>query len=169
MRLIDLPEPLWRPSEELLKRLRSIDPLVEVVYVGQGRYWLGRVKSDSARRLTGVRMLTRLNDGDGLEVTWPELRQAILMSQGFGLLAEVTCQGQPDALLERELRRLTYRSASDDQNRDPDEEARRARVQEIRQYERDLARWLFRRGSVYGRQDKFVTVNGLKGGLHVRT
>lgn len=153
-RLIDLPA-FRDPSPELLRRLRALDARAEVVYVGEGRWWVGRVKTNSARRATGRRMAAAIQAGDGLygPTRWPELRQALLMAQGFGLVVDKTIRGEPDAILVREFaialyveRGGTYLSEEDRQQ----ESARRDRIRENRVRERDLAKWLYAR-SPHGR------------------
>jgi hypothetical protein len=118
-RLIDLPGQLREPSDDLLGRLRAIDPLAEVVYVGNGRWWLGRVKTDSARCAAGRRMLAglmadteplplgRVEREAALRQREASLLQARLMSQGFSLTSEIVAHEADDRLVE-ELRRAKY-------------------------------------------------------------
>lgn len=153
-RLIDMPT-VRDPSPELLRRLRALDARAEVVYVGEGRWWVGRVKPDSARRATGRRMALAIRKGDGLygPSQWPQLRQALLMAQGFGLVVDKTIQGEPDAILVREFRLAMYVERggtylSDEERQQ--ESTRRDRIRENRVRERDLAKWLYAR-SPYGR------------------
>ena len=48
--------------EELLDRLQQCEPALDLVYVGGGEWWLGRVKPDSPRRQSGLKMLAFLED-----------------------------------------------------------------------------------------------------------
>lgn len=153
-RLIDVPA-FRDPSPELLRRLRALDARAEVVYVGEGRWWVGRVKTDSARRATGRRMALAIQKGDALygPSRWPELRQALLMAQGFGLVVDVTVQGEPDAILVREFGLAMYVEQGGTYLSDEEraiESHRRDLIRENRVRERDLAKWLYGR-SPHGR------------------
>jgi hypothetical protein len=158
-RLIDVPA-TRDPSPELLRRLRAIDPQAEVIYIGNGRWWLGRVKPNSPRRAIGRRMALAIRQGDGFPweqdgtSRWPELRQALLMAQGFGLLAEVNVQGEPDAALVATMERvLTQRDTPTEP--DPDEVAKTAAAAERQIRDRELLHWLYDR-SPYGRANPWV-------------
>lgn len=159
-RLIDLPV-LREPTPHLLRRLRALDHRAEVVYAGDGRWWVGRVKTDSARRATGRRMALAIQQGDGLygPTRWPELRQALLMAQGFGLVVDVRVQGEPDAILEKEFALALYVERGgaflSDEER-AREAARRDRIRENRIRDRELTRWLFAR-SPLGRANPWVS------------
>jgi hypothetical protein len=48
--------------EELLERLQRCDPALDLVYAGRGEWWLGRVKPDSPRRQSGLKMLAFLEE-----------------------------------------------------------------------------------------------------------
>lgn len=165
-RLIDV-QAVREPSPELLHRLRQIDPRAEVVYVGQGRWWVGRVKTNSARIAVGRRMLVAIRGGDDLPDEpgtpgdrWPELRQALLMSQGFGLVCDVTVYGEPDALLVREFELAMYVEGGGQFVSDEEREwesRRRDRIRENRIRDRELTRWLYKR-SPHGRGNPWVSM-----------
>lgn len=166
-RLIDV-SAVREPSPELLHRLRQIDPRAEVVYVGQGRWWVGRVKPDSARVPTGRRMLAAIRAGDGFpddpgtpSDRWPELRQALLMAQGFGLVCDVTVYGEPDALLVREFELAMYVERGGEFVSDEEREwerRRRDRIRENRIRDRELTKWLYKR-SPNGRGNPWVSMS----------
>ncbi len=110
-RLIDIP--VFRDTPlELLAQLRTQDDRAELLYVGHGRWWVGRVKPDSPRRRHGRQMVTRILEGDGFHPddwdTWAELRQGLLMTQGFGLCFGMRIQGTPDGRLVRRFERWLY-------------------------------------------------------------
>jgi hypothetical protein len=139
-----------------------MDDRAEVVYVGQGRWWVGRVKPNSPRRATGRQLALAIREGDGFGGDqWPELRQALLMAQGFGLVVDVTVQGEPDAVLVREFalamyveRGGTYLSDEEQQH----QRRRRDRISEHLIRERDLSKWLYSR-SPYGRGNPWVSMS----------
>lgn len=111
-RLIDIPE-FREPSPDLLRRLRALDPRAEVLYAGKGVWYVGRVKTDSRRRIDARREILSLRVEDGFPDVGrlPELRQAILKEQGFGLVVWTDGKegrpkpiyGEPDAILVREF------------------------------------------------------------------
>jgi hypothetical protein len=158
-RLIDVPASR-DPSPDVLRRLRGIDPQAEVIYIGGGRWWLGRVKPNSPRRAVGRRMALAIREGDGFPwesqgaSRWPELRQALLMAQGFGLLAEVSVQGEPDGALVAALERAVSERRQPVEP-DPEELERQAAAAERRTRERELLSWLYRR-SPYGRANPWI-------------
>lgn len=158
-RLIDIPT-FRDPSPELLRRLRVYDPRAEVVYAGQGRWLVGRVKTNSPRRATGRRMALAIKAGDGFPSDrWPELRQALLMAQGFGVVVDVTMQGEPDGRLVNEFA-LAMHVEQGGRYLSPDEQQRasnsRDHVREQQTRERDLGRWLYSR-SPHGRGNAWVS------------
>lgn len=156
-RFIDIPGQLREPGPDLLRRLREHEPRAEALYVGAGRWWLGRVKTDSARRQPGREMAALARAGDGYALAddweptgdrWHALRQGLLMSQGFGFLSEVVVRGEPDARLVEELRRLMYAERGgviENEAAKAEEDARRRRVNENRVRERDTLKWLWAR------------------------
>jgi len=166
-RLIDVPA-LRDPSPDLLRRLREIDPRAEVIYVGNGRWWVGRVKANSPRRAIGRRMALAIRNGDGHpwrigdRDRWPELRQALLMAQGFGLVVDVTVQGEPDARLVREFA-IAMHVEQGGSYRSPEaireEEAKRKQERDRRDRERELLHWIYDR-SPAGRGNPWVGYGG---------
>ncbi len=111
-RLIDIPE-FREPSPNLLRQLRALDHRAEVVYAGQGVWYVGRVKPESPRRILARREILSLRVEDGFPDVGrlPELRQAILKEQGFGLVVWTDGKegrpkpiyGEPDAILVKEF------------------------------------------------------------------
>jgi hypothetical protein len=166
-RLIDLPA-VRDPSPGLLHRLRAIDWRAEALYVGEGRWWVGRVKTDSARRPVGRRMVVAIQAGDGLpnepgtpSDRWPELRQALLMAQGFGLVCDVTVQGEPDARLVGEFELAMYVERGGQFVSDEErawESRHRDRIRENRIRDRELTKWLFSRHE-YGRGNTWMSMH----------
>jgi hypothetical protein len=79
---------------------------------------------------------------------YADWRQAQLMAQGFGLVVDVTVQGEPDALLEAEFRMALYveRGGILETDRAREEQAaKESRRKQVQDRERELARWLFSR------------------------
>jgi hypothetical protein len=70
--------------EDVLLRLREIDPMAELFYAGSGWWWMGVVKPDAPRVEEGKKWLNHWAD-KGLEQSWPVMRLELLKSQGFGL------------------------------------------------------------------------------------
>lgn len=161
-RLIEVPGQVCEPSADLLRRLREVDPQAEVLYLGEGRWWLGRVRADSARRPVGRAWALRVREGDGFpfdEARWAALRHALLLAQGWSPISEVTVRGEPDGVLVEELRRARFverGGALEDEEELAAESARRDRIRENKVRERDMAKWLFSR-SPNGRGNPWVS------------
>ena len=148
-RLIDIPESR-EPSPSLLLRLRQMDLRAEVVYVGNGVWWVGRVKPESPRRISARRQILSLREPDGFPDTerLPELRQARLQEQGFGLVVRKRIQGEPDDMLVAEFRKAMYveRGGEIDNDEKKLARARIGRQRDTAQWERDKTHELFFRG-----------------------
>jgi len=161
-RLVDIPGQIREPSADLLGRLRRLDPQVDVLYLGAGRWWMGRVRSNSARRPVGRSWALRVREGDGFpfdEGRWDALRHALLLSQGWSPITEVTVQGDPGPVLEEELRReqfIAHGGVLVSEEEKAAESERRDRLRESKVRERDMAKWLFSR-SPNGRGNAFVS------------
>jgi len=170
-RFIDIPGQLREPSAELLQRLRAIDPYADVVYVGGGHWLLGRVHpvdySRSSVCRMGRRWVAHIREGDGFFAAseiedldadrlarFRALQHALLRAQGFEILKDVVVHGQPDAVLEYELRRIRYLEQHHLEELTPEEQQaesdRRSQRNDRRLYERELASRIFHR-SPYGR------------------
>ena len=95
-RLIDLPEERGVAPDWVFDRLREIDPDLEVVCVSPGYWWVGAVKPLAPRCKAGLEAL-RLMEKNGFEKSdpgaWPMIRNAILKSQGFGLIGKYRFNG----------------------------------------------------------------------------
>lgn len=95
-RLIDLPEEHDVAPDWVFDRLREIDPDLEVVCVSPGYWWVGCVKHLAPRVAAGRRAL-RLHEKLGHEKSdpsrWPQIRNALLKSQGFGLIGKYRMTG----------------------------------------------------------------------------
>lgn len=70
----------YEAPPEVITQLRAIDPVTELVYVGKGRWWLGRVDPHTPAVEAGRQDLLRCQHEGAL---WPTLRKAMLKSQGF--------------------------------------------------------------------------------------
>lgn len=91
MLLRPLIDPLTYPTErevpqDILRCLRDVSPRAELVYMGNGRWWLGEVREGVARIESGRRSLARLRAIGGPLPSW---RRARLMAEGFGMLASI--------------------------------------------------------------------------------
>lgn len=88
---MDLPT-VREPPEDVLRRLREVNPRAELVYVGEGEWWLGEVKKNSPRRLGGLRTLERLYKQGPYN---PKAAlQARLKMQGFGFVGSYVVYGE---------------------------------------------------------------------------
>ena len=94
-RLVDFPEEAAEAPAWVFEALREIDPLAEIICVEEGQWWVGAVKKEAARCEEGRKTLNRMwkegwekND----ETRWPQIRNALLMSQGFGLIGKYRFQ-----------------------------------------------------------------------------
>lgn len=113
-------------------------------------------------------MVVAIQGGDGFpdepgkpSDRWPELRQALLMSQGFGLVCDVTVYGEPDALLVQEFELAMYVERGGQFVSDEEREwesRRRDRIRENRIRDRDLTKWLYAR-SPHGRANPWVSMS----------
>lgn len=166
LRLIDLPGQFREPSLELLRRLRAVDSQAEVVYVGAGRWWVGRVKEAPHRRARGRRMVERLQESDGFPWApgeyWPQLRQGLLMAQGFGLVVDELIQGEPDAKLVHEFTVAMWVERGGVLKTDATRVAqalRRDRLKAQADQERQIYRWLHSR-SANGRGNPWIGYGG---------
>jgi hypothetical protein len=100
--LVDIPQSRDFPSA-LRSQLRAIDPVAEVVYVGDGRWLLGRVVWSSERNRKGTRLL-RWEHTMKVDPDPDNLRVGRLAQQGFGTIAEYRIQGEPDARIVHDFR-----------------------------------------------------------------
>lgn len=163
-----LPTPLGREAPPaILARLREVCPTTHLVYVGDGRWWLGRVwPSDdprhAAKRREGVAMLDNMLALDPLRVGGASGRNrtrvlnALLRLHGFEWEREFTLRGEPDGalvewwraqhFLETTQRDATWQAAWREATGEARAERQRARVQEYVQAEApSVHRHAFRR------------------------
>lgn len=140
---------LRETSPDLLRRLRELDDRAECVYLGAGRWWIGRVKPDSPRRAQGRQLVDRVMTNDGFGGNrMAELRQGLLMAQGFGLCCDVRVLGIPDGRLVREFEQfLAAERGHDvvDEAQTLYDKVMRDVEGEVKNRDRDLTKWLFRR------------------------
>ena len=139
-RLIDIPE-TREPSLDLLRRLRELDSRAEVVYVGNGMWYVGRVKPDAPRRIIARREILNIKESDGFpdEERWLKLRQALLKEQGFGVVVMETIRGEPDDILVAEFTKAMFveRGGEVDNKEKREKRARRSRQRARAQWEKD--------------------------------
>ena len=93
-RFIDIPVERETP-EDILERLRSIDPGAELFYAGDGWWWMGVVKPDSERRVAAQLQLLAW-ENLRQEPPWPVKRIALLKAVGFGLCGKYRFNDGPD-------------------------------------------------------------------------
>ncbi len=157
-RLIDIPE-IREPSADLLRRLRTLDSRAEVVYLGNGVWLVGRVKTESHRRIEARSEILSLRVEDGFPDTerLPELRQAILKEQGFGQVVRTDGEdgnpnriyGEPDAILFREFEKAMCFERAGYKNETDEDKIARARLSRQRaqaQRDKDLTKEAYFRG-----------------------
>jgi hypothetical protein len=163
-RLIDIPGHDCRePSASLLRRLHEMDALTEVAYLGQGNWWLGRVREDSARRSVGRAWALKIREGDGFdfdEGRWHSLRHALLLAQGWSVISELRIvNAEEDGIIVGELQRALFVQNGGVLMTTEEivaESARRDRIRESKVRERDMAKWLWSR-SPNGRGNPWVS------------
>lgn len=104
--LVEL-EGVERPPDDLLRRLREIDPRLELLGVGNGIWWLGRVvwTRDRHRIAANILKTTHVNDRN----RWIRLN-AKLGLRGFGFVSD--WQGEPTSriLLDYQRRDWKFRN-----------------------------------------------------------
>lgn len=102
-RLIDVPVERETPLP-VLAACRAIDPTAELLYIGEGRWWLGSVSTPNKyRQRTGLRLLKRELGRDH-----PDrgvCRQGTLLLQGFAMIAEYP---EADDVLVEDFRRRDW-------------------------------------------------------------
>jgi len=117
-RLVEWPA-IFDPPPELLRRLRAIRPNAELIYIGDGRWWLGEVRwnSEKARR-AGIMIKTwwQNRKDEGVTVlTDPHhiafLRDAQLLYQGFAYIREYF--GDPDGRIVNDYQRMCWKEDHD--------------------------------------------------------
>lgn len=70
----------------LLAELRTIDPTVELVYAGEGRWWLGAVSDNMERRMRAELMMMQLRELQMVERAARTMMLCHLNLQGFALI-----------------------------------------------------------------------------------
>jgi hypothetical protein len=95
-RLVAIPQSR-EPPPDLLRRLRAIHPRAELVYIGDGEWWVGIVEPNEHRRQTGARILAREWAQDHPD--WGVLRMGALLVQGFSYCGSWVFDGEPTAKL----------------------------------------------------------------------
>jgi hypothetical protein len=115
------------PPDHVVRGLRSLDPDAELVYVGYGKWFLGRIISDSRLYESGVKLkkstlraIATRNSGKPGKVLHQDilrLRIAELRMAGFQFTAEYNMKGTPDSAIVIDQRRMDwmYRTLTDDE------------------------------------------------------
>jgi len=91
LRLIDFPEEPEVAPDWVFERLREIDSRAEILCVAPGIWWAGIVDPISERVEAGHHMLVtygKLGWEKNEPHRWPKIRNAILMTQGFGVVCK---------------------------------------------------------------------------------
>lgn len=104
---IETPAP-YSPSPDLLRRLREVDPSVDLHYVGEGRWALGSVTNNSVRRGIAGRIKRRL-DRDGAR-TVGQYWLTQLHYRGFGFIEFYHADELHRAVTDFRRRDKNYRS-----------------------------------------------------------
>lgn len=102
----------------LLAELRAIDETMEIVYVGERMWWIGRVVPTDLRRDRGLLMLSQLDALDGVHKDRPSVQRSIayakLLVQGFARIEIYHDCGDPSGEVEVEyfegIKPLRYRT-----------------------------------------------------------
>lgn len=97
-RLVDHINPEGRPTPLLLlASLRDIDPTAELVYVGEGQWWLGSVRPNEPRAAKGRVILQQMEALQAQQRAIPSIVRNImlgkLMVQGFARIMAYDCSG----------------------------------------------------------------------------
>lgn len=109
--LVDFPQAREAPAD-LVRRLRALDPTTDLIYAGDGRWWLGRVRPNSERRAEAFKILERASNlpvGATLNARSKErVRLALLAYQGFAIAETYEMQGEPDGRIVRDWQRALW-------------------------------------------------------------
>lgn len=117
--LIDWPQLRTAPVE-VVRELRSLDPTMEIVYRGEGRWTVGRVRPNQLRRKQAEGVLTtafsvlsvgkRFNARSKDKIEW-----ALMALQGFSPIQDY--YGEPDSSVVNDIRMKLWmlEHTSDDQ------------------------------------------------------
>ena len=104
-RLVDCQTERETP-EDLLAQLAEDDPVAELVYVGDGLWFLGAVRPTPFRREAGAAMLYRAR----AKMDRLAIRHATLVMQGFALITAVPDAGLADLVADFRRRDWEYRN-----------------------------------------------------------
>lgn len=101
--LVEFPASRTAP-DDFRRRLRDLSPDAEIVYAGNGEWWVGNVRPNAIRRKhavalidTALRMLAARRSKQDVEGAIGRLELALLGLQGWGQVAEYVIRGEPDA------------------------------------------------------------------------
>lgn len=137
--LVDVPQARYAP-EDTRRRLRELDPTAECVYLGRGRWMVGKVRPNALVRQRAVNMLAKmdleLSQGKKLSEKGKEkARFALLALQGFRPVAEYHMP-EPDGSVIRDFEQSRWLWLHESENEtwrqlertEGDEEDRRRRI-----------------------------------------
>lgn len=129
VRLIQMPSERETPPT-VLAELRTIHPRAELLYAGNGEWWVGIVTPNRFRYRTGARLLDRAKGQTDPDPNTVRVGQ--LMVQGFGLVARYTV-GDPGRDQVEDFRRRCWQYEHDhDANAFHVAERDAARADEVR-------------------------------------
>ncbi len=153
------------PPEGVLRQLRSIDPSLDLHYLGGGRWAVGAVKPNAVRRALAHKILQNMQDAPNETHFAQRHRLAELAAEGFGVIAAYKFNGEPTAQIVEDVRSRQFafmhraerefasrlEAASTAKQHDMN-----ATLDEIAYRERNVAPQLFRAAhSVSGQGDDF--------------
>jgi len=109
--LVDVPQ-LRTAPEDIRRRLREIDPTVEVIYLGRGRWIVGKVRPNQHVRARAIRMLDEFhrnlqNKKKLSERGKEKVLFALLALQGFRPVADYTMP-EPDGTVVKDFERSRF-------------------------------------------------------------
>ncbi len=95
------------PPDSLIRQLREIDPSLELVYAGDGWWWLGSVREPTQFQIRGANLLLE-QEANRATANPRNLLRATLALQGFRYIAEYRSEGDPgvEATFDRAGRRV---------------------------------------------------------------
>lgn len=110
--LTDFPTPREAPRD-IVRALRDVDETAELLYLGEGKWVLGRVRPTPERFEGGKRLLRQAwelaQKGGMTEERWyKRIRSARLTMQGFAKFGMYEFKGDPDWRIVRDFREALW-------------------------------------------------------------
>jgi hypothetical protein len=94
----------------LLQRLREVEPLAELAYVGEGKWWLGRREPNAELSKAGLEKVRVANTVAAVQKMTPEAvrmhRVGKLQQAGLVFIAEY--EGEPDGRIVKDLEVMDF-------------------------------------------------------------